>query len=206
MEDANLLIWNMCSSTDPKHTKSVNNGRFKFTCVDPQYQSQQATEMFGPYGMGWGIENTKFTMLGRESEPASMMLEADFYYTVEGKKYSFPYAVDLKFRVGDDICKKLMTSLQSKCLSKLGFASDVYLGQFDDISYVKDQEVKNYRPDKKRSWLDEVVKKIEACENMNQLRVCKERVDSMVDNKALTEDEAAGLFRHIYEKQGGWDK
>jgi len=201
-----MNLWNACSRTNPKHTKQVNNGRFKFTCVDPQYQSEQATEQFGPYGKGWGIENCKFTMIAEGSDVQSMMLEADFFYVLDSKRYSFPYAVDLKYRHGDDICKKLMTSMQSKCLSKLGFASDVYLGQFDDTSYVKDQEIRNYRPDKKRDWLQEVIAKIESCKKISDLEMCKSRVISLVENHAVSDGEADSLHQAIYAKHESLSK
>ncbi len=56
----------------------------------------------------------------------------------------------MKYRPGDDCCKKLMTSLQSKCLSKLGFSADVYLNMFEDVQYVKDAAI-NTRAAKKKA-------------------------------------------------------
>ena len=44
---------------------------------------------------------------------------------------------DMRYRPGDECRKKLLTDLRSKCLSTLGFNSDVFEGKFDDNRYVQ---------------------------------------------------------------------
>ena len=44
---------------------------------------------------------------------------------------------DMAYKVGNEIRKKLITDMRSKCLSTLGFNSDVFEGRFDDNRYVE---------------------------------------------------------------------
>lgn len=135
----NLKLWKQVCETDDEFTTDVTYGR-KYTAIDPMWQTQQATAIWGPYGDKWGIESPRFQMIETtigDSRVATMMLEGIFFYpSWDGRKISFPYAVDMRFKPGDDCCKKLLTMMQSKCLSKLGFSADIYLGKFEDNAYV----------------------------------------------------------------------
>ena len=131
----NMRIWNKVDKTPPKHTKNASNGRFKFTCIDPQFQTMQATEIFGPYGSTWGMRNIRITEINCDGM-LSLLLQAEFFYP-DG---AFDICVDQKFRVGFDTVKSLMTNAKSKALSYLGFGTDVFLGLFDDVEYVKNAQ------------------------------------------------------------------
>ena len=199
----NLHIWNRVSVTSPEHTKQANNGRYSFTCVDPQYQTRVATEVFGPYGIGWGVKQPKFTLIGGEqaSFPACMMLEATFWYVQDDKCYEFEYAVDMKYRAGDDCCKKLMTSLQSKCLSKLGFSADVYLGLYDDVQYVKDASIKHSSKTNRDEWAKEVIQAIDRCATFEDLASCNNRVDMMLERGTIPEEHRDAINQALHDKR-----
>ena len=55
----NLKLWEAVEKTDPEFTRKVN-ARGGFTAIGAQYQRKMATEQFGPYGRGWGLESMKF--------------------------------------------------------------------------------------------------------------------------------------------------
>ena len=198
----NLKLWNSVCVTDPARTKVANNGRYKFTCVDPQWQAMKATEQFGAYGAGWGIKDCKFTMLGE----TAMMLEAKFWYTIDEKVIEFEYAVDMRYREGDDACKKLLTSFQSKCLSKLGFSADVYMGLYDDVQYVRDASIKHSTKSKQAEWVTEVISSIEACKTKADLSKCKSRFEGMVGNSVVPEDYVDAINQAVYDKEKGLKK
>ena len=129
---ANMKLWNEVCTTDPDITRRVTQ-RGGFTAIDAQAQLKQATEIFGPYGKDWGIDNLKYSSVkDPEGNIIEVSLMARFYYT-DGE---FPMATDMRYRPGDDCHKKLLTDLRSKCLSTLGFNSDVFEGKFDDNKYV----------------------------------------------------------------------
>lgn len=64
----NLSIWKKVHKTDPTRTKTKHtygtkrdqNGNLEIlrttTSINPTYQEQRATELFGPFGIGWGVD------------------------------------------------------------------------------------------------------------------------------------------------------
>ena len=64
----NLSIWKKVHKTDPARTKTKHtygtkrdqNGNLEIlrttTSINPTYQEQRATELFGPFGIGWGVD------------------------------------------------------------------------------------------------------------------------------------------------------
>ena len=64
----NLSIWKRVHKTDPARTKTKitygnkrdSNGDLEIlrvtTSINPTYQEQRATELFGPFGIGWGVD------------------------------------------------------------------------------------------------------------------------------------------------------
>ena len=191
-QENNMAIWDKVSTTDPDHTKSVSFGR-KFTAIDAHYQVQQATEMFGPVGEGWGydttFENIFFTD-GRSMVCCDLTFWWSPFETWEGmpapshRRTFGPVRGACMLQTLDskgnpklpdtDAPKKAMTDALTKCLSHLGFNADVFLGKFDDNKYVqelkKDKEAKQsaaeraYQEDR-QAFID----KIKSCKKPNQI-------------------------------------
>jgi len=129
----NMKIWDKVSVTDPEITKRVNQ-RGGFTAIDAQAQLKKATEVFGPYGTNWGLTNLEYdAVVDPDGNILEITLTARFYYPGG----EFPMSNDMRYRPGDECRKKLLTDLRSKCLSTLGFNSDVFEGKFDDNRYVQ---------------------------------------------------------------------
>lgn len=133
-ENKNMELWNQVCVTDPSITKHVGQ-RGGFTAIDAQSQIKRATELWGPYGGKWVVDACTYEFLGED-----VMLQAIFHYPGG----EFDIATDMKFKAGNDTCKKLLTDLTTKALSKLGFNSDVFEGKFDDNKYVAG--LKNGKP------------------------------------------------------------
>lgn len=138
MKDTNMCIWDQVKTTDPAHTKKVTQ-RGGYTAVSPQYQLQEATKVFGPYGKGFGFESCSFDY--SQLEPLGLVLvNAVFFYTEGESKYTFPvnnaWPVKQGTRIDADFAKKAETNTMSKALSKLGFSADIFMGLFDDDEYV----------------------------------------------------------------------
>jgi len=136
MADA-ITLWDQVSTTDPETTKRVNQ-RGGFTAIDAQAQLRRATELFGPYGHQWGLSGLRFEYIyGPDGNIMELALTAEFYYPNGPEGGRFEMSNDMKYRPGDECRKKLITDLRSKCLSTLGFNSDVFEGRFDDNRYVQ---------------------------------------------------------------------
>jgi hypothetical protein len=129
----NMKIWDKVCVTDPEITKRVTQ-RGGFTAIDAQAQLKRATEVFGPYGTDWGLADLDYYMIyDGEGNMVEVTLTARFFYPGG----EFPMSNDMRYRPGDECRKKLLTDLRSKCLSTLGFNSDVFEGKFDDNRYVQ---------------------------------------------------------------------
>ena len=134
----NMKLWEAVCKTDPKHTKKANVKGNNLTSIKPQYQIMMATEQFGSYGSTWGFRDIKITY--DLLEKGLVFFEAEFYYPTG----SFPaintisvYRDNAQTKLDDEFAKKVETDSLTKCLSKLGFNADIFLGQFDDVRYVE---------------------------------------------------------------------
>lgn len=154
-------LWEAVCRTDPKYTKEFSRaGGFKGTAINPTYQVMRATDIFGPYGIGWGMRDyrSEFVPAGDE---VLHLLQVEFWYraskefveqyqpkgAVEGGVYSFPgFGVttflakrkDGSIFMDEEAPKKSETDARTKCLSLLGFSADIHLGLYDSNKYVND--------------------------------------------------------------------
>lgn len=152
----NLALWNSVEKTDPQHTKKAEIGKMRITAIAPQYQRKNATEKFGPYGIGWGVEDEKWSYLDFSNETKIGTYQATMWYIYKEKKGKFPIASNVKvsyvtqagkgyLMVDDEYAKKGQTDAITKGLSTLGFNSDVFMGLYDDSKYVNEM-TKEFAP------------------------------------------------------------
>ena len=134
----------MCT-TDPKYTKPVSFGKYKFTDIDSTWNIKRATELWGPYGSTWGLKSFRIMEIyGAEGAVVGLAVVGEFHYP-DGNM--FEIAADMPYDPKGEVLKKLQTMCIGKALSRLGFSADVYEGKFDDSAYVKEMEDKYARPD-----------------------------------------------------------
>lgn len=162
----NLKIWNQVEKSVLDHTKKVAVNQRKFTAIDAQHQIKRATELFGPFGKGWGIANEQFITFPTSDPNALMVLyQATMWWRSEesaddfsiGEKKSlvppgsntFAISSSIKscyktssgyIKVDDDFAKKLSTDAITKGLSRMGFNSDIFEGRFEDNKYIAQLE------------------------------------------------------------------
>ena len=136
----NLDLWNKVCTTDPKNTKRVEQGRRAYTAINPQTQIKKATSVFGAYGSTWGLKNKEESSIKLDDGQILIKLTAELYYPHGSMQESTAGYLRRKTKNGlsvdIDVFKKLSTDLLTKCLSKLGFNSDVFEGRFDDQAYI----------------------------------------------------------------------
>ena len=52
-----MRLWSRVEKTDPAFTKEFNKGGgFRGTSINATYLAKKATEVFGPIGLGWGVD------------------------------------------------------------------------------------------------------------------------------------------------------
>ena len=142
-----------------------------------QAQLKKATEVFGPYGTHWGITNLEYEAI---ADPDGNILEitltARFFYPGG----EFPMSNDMRYRPGDECRKKLLTDLRSKCLSTLGFNSDVFEGKFDDNRYVQNLN-NNKGLGEKYDRAIAALREAESIEQIDKIRSHYKEMDFSID-------------------------
>lgn len=154
----NMQIWDKVSTTDTRYTKAAEVGGQKITSLNGTAMIMKATEVFGPVGIGfgWSIveerfdegsemvsgEGDKRLVLGRE---LNHTIKIRFWFELDGKRGEIEqygctrYLYKSKYGTTTDgeAPKKSLTDAVKKSLSMLGFSADVFLGMFDDHTYVE---------------------------------------------------------------------
>ncbi|MCP4268937.1 MAG: hypothetical protein GY951_17695 [Psychromonas sp.] len=162
----NLKLWESVETTDPSYTKDFNGkGGFAGTSLNPQYLAKKATDKFGAFGLGWGVDIVKESIV--EGAPLSYptnenpnapfifekIIEVDIrlWYFLDGNKgevYQTGNSVFVGknkwgFFTDAEAKKKAHTDARGKALSLLGFGADVFLGLFDDPTYVQEAAIEH---------------------------------------------------------------
>jgi len=142
----NMKLWKSVCVTDPAAVKPITGKQYKGNSPKPYWIIQRATEVFGPCGIGWGIEvvSERFERFGdTESLHIARVL---VWFVHDGKRGQIEQMGQTrasymssggKFIVDEDAPKKSVTDGMVKCLSMLGFAGDIFSGQWDDSKYVE---------------------------------------------------------------------
>lgn len=150
----NTELWDKVCKTDPAATKQFNRGGgFKGTATNATWLAKRATEVFGPMGIGWGIEVVDEEILdghaiSEQDRERIHKVRIKLWYDLDGKKGEVTHFGQTtlvgKNKYGpftdEEAPKKSLTDAMTKCLSMLGFASDVHLGLFDDNKYVAEMK------------------------------------------------------------------
>ncbi|MBT5421042.1 MAG: hypothetical protein HOK80_09130 [Candidatus Cloacimonetes bacterium] len=137
-----MNIWNKVCNSDPEQLQYVKQ-RGGFLSICAQTQVKKATELFGAYGATWGLKHTDFSYnhfnmydyYDKEITTKPVyQLRATFFYPGG----EMPANTSILMDTSGDWEKKLETDIITKCLSRLGFNSDVFEGLFDDNKYVSE--------------------------------------------------------------------
>lgn len=182
-----MRIWSQVDKTDPADTKHVTQ-RGGFTAIDANSQFRKATEVFGPNGIGWGVDITNVSY----PQNNTVVIQMEFWF--EKRENHFPTFGCCKLgttdRPDEDAFKKALTDGETKALSKLGFNHDVFRGRFDDNKYVAEQIKANtpkaewHGPVQRSKFSDVVMqfnKDMDECKTMEEFTICKH------NNKAVWE-------------------
>lgn len=155
-EKSNLQIWSLVEKTNPQYTRPFARPRgHRGTAINAEYLAKRATEVFGPLGLGWGVDILDEqimqgapifldgTVIGHE---LIHKVRVRLWYKWDGQTGEVHQFGETTFvgrdRNGlytdEDAPKKSLTDAMVKCLSLLGFSADVYMGLYDDNKYVTD--------------------------------------------------------------------
>lgn len=132
----NMALWDKICVTDEKKTPTTFvNMRGGFTDIDAQSQCKWATELFGIYGVGWGLRKMVWGILTDGAGKTELTLDCEFFAVWGKEVIEFEISNDMEYKAGNECRKKLLTNTRSKALSLIGMNSDVYEGKFDSSRY-----------------------------------------------------------------------
>jgi hypothetical protein len=144
---SNKKLWDSVKVTDPSAVKKITGKSYQGDSPKPYWLIERATEVFGPIGIGWGV-TVKSERFERLSEHDVLHVAVvSVWYVLDGKRTeTFDQMGGTKacymtskgsLMVDEDAGKKSVTDGMVKCLSMIGFAGDIFSGQWGDSKYVE---------------------------------------------------------------------
>lgn len=164
VKQENMAIWEKVCKTDPSATKSAKVNGQQISSIDGYWVIRQATEQFGPLGIGWGYDvleerwddGKPFGVKQEDGSIATIIskthtIKLKLWYMLDGKRgeitqYGHTQAIyRSSYGVSDDgeAPKKSLMDAIKKSLSMLGFCADVFMGQFDLPEYREQLEIES---------------------------------------------------------------
>lgn len=149
----NLSLWKQVECTDPLYTKEDRSrGGKTMTSIVPQYQIKNATKVLGIFGTeNFRVYDETFTNVVIDDKNILCLYQAKLKAKYEDEEIEICLhssakvcyvSKDGRTIIETEYAKKVATDALTKGLSKLGFNADVFLGYFDDKSYVKKMDKK----------------------------------------------------------------
>ena len=145
----NLKKFRAGFETDPCFTSQAG----RYTAVDAMYQVMMMTALYGPIGEGWKYD---VNYVYHDTYVAAEVTLYIYMQVPEGDKFSLSYdnnkwthfgpissvmpLLDRQGKLDQECAKKAMTNALTKAFSHTGLNADVFMGLFDDNSYVAQQE------------------------------------------------------------------
>lgn len=144
---SNMSLWESVKVTDPAAVKPITGKSYKGDSPKPYWLIEQATKKFGPIGIGWGVivKSERFERMSDTDVLHVAVVSVWFMHEgkrsetfdqMGGTKAAYMTASG-KLSVDEDAGKKSVTDGMVKCLSMIGFAGDIFAGQWNDSKYVE---------------------------------------------------------------------
>lgn len=206
MSKENMALWQSVCTTDPSAVKKITGKPYQGNSPKPYWLIQRATEVFGPCGLGWGVEvkSESFHRMTQTDVMHSAVVKV--WYLRDGKRCEIEQMgqtkacyekADGKMMLDEDAGKKSVTDGMVKCLSMIGFAGDIFSGRWDDSAYVE-WAAQQFEPEPTRMTPAAVEMYIQAFKDATTLPALKAAgdkachiADSMGDTEARAQLEAA---------------
>lgn len=192
----NMGLWNAIGPTSPDHVSKIVGKPYKGNSPKPYWVAKRATELFGPCGIGWGYDILDSKIEQGDPDTKIHMCIVEFWYNWQGKigkikaygqtAFSGVRSSGLPY-TDEDAPKKSVTDGLIKAMSYAGFASDIFMGRWDDSKYVEGL-VAAQKEAEKSAKAEEKTVTIKASELKNPELVVKESATEDADIPDLFQD------------------
>ena len=184
----NKALWDSVKVTDPAVVKAITGKSYQGSSPKPYWLIERATEVFGPVGIGWGVDvvSERFERMS-DTDVLHVAVVSVWYMHNGERSHSFEQmggtkacymAGSGKLMVDEDAGKKSVTDGMVKCLSMIGFAGDIFSGQWNDSKYV-DWAAEQYnkpaprtaeQEEQRGAWLEDQFVAIDAAKTVGDLK------------------------------------
>lgn len=142
----NMSIYEAARAVPPEAQKSFNNGKFSGTDINPMWRIKKLTELFGPAGVGWYVDNvTERSEEHGEVTMAIVNLELHVFVNGEWSNPIYGTGGNVLLRKGspsDEGYKMAYTDALSVACKALGIGADIYFST-DKTKYTTTQPETN---------------------------------------------------------------
>ena len=135
----NMEIYNRVRSVPDNAQKRFNNGRFSGTDIKPMWRIKALTEVFGPCGIGWYIDDVRHWNETFQNGTIATFVELNLYVKLDGEWSRPIYGMggnssatmtnNNKYVVDDEGYKKAYTDAISVACKALGVGADIYYSE-----------------------------------------------------------------------------
>jgi hypothetical protein len=158
-------------------------GGFKGTAIKPMWTIHRMTEVFGPCGTGWGINEPKFELIPCGDELAVFCNVSVWYEKptqtlrgVGGDKVLTKQTSGI--RSDDEAYKKAFTDAVTNALKHLGAGADVHMGLWDGNKYSEDADAPQKPKAESRGEYDRLSKGIKQIIDIGTIEDLKLFIDN----------------------------
>lgn len=135
----NMEIYSRVRAVPENAQKRFNNGRFSGTDIKPMWRIKALTEVFGPCGIGWYIDDVRHWNETFQDGTVATFVELNLYVKLDGEWSRPIYGMggncsattnkSQKYVVDDEGYKKAYTDAISVACKALGIGADVYYSE-----------------------------------------------------------------------------
>lgn len=174
--NTNTAIYSQMMSTPKEAQKTIGAGKLKgFTDINPMYRIQKLTEVFGPCGIGWYIDQVNWWREDLGENESAIFCSLNLYIKVDGE-WSMPISgiggsklagKGVGDGLNDEAAKMAYTDAISIACKALGMCHDIYYSK-DRTKYdlPSDKPAIDYPQD----VIDNAIAKINECETLAQIK------------------------------------
>jgi hypothetical protein len=149
----NTKLWDELRRVPPDQLKGFSRaGGFKGTAIKPMWSFHKMTEVFGPVGKGWGVNDPKFQTVPAGDEILVFCTVSVWH----GERHQTVFGIGGdKVRViqssgprnDDEAFKKAYTDAVTNALKLIGVGADIHMGLWDGNKYIDEKpEAANEAP------------------------------------------------------------
>jgi len=151
-EASRTALWDKHADIDPKMTKVITGKDYSGTSPNAHHIIWCLTDLFGPIGQGFGWR-VMAESIDQFGDTSIHWCRIEFWHTDRANTFEvygqtkMAYMTKSGFlKVDEDAPKKSLTDAITKAASRIGIASNIFLGRWDDNKYVQELREEFHKP------------------------------------------------------------